>query len=113
MFIICLTLFKYERSSKQNLLNQIHNTRADRLRDVCRKFILTVHNFHQFEKVEWNKLVRAEIEATKYFLGQQKKSQSNKWETEFASPEVKLLLLTGVNIKTTHFQFAIYLTQNE
>ena len=40
-----------------NLLNLRHNTRADRLRDVCRKFILTVHNFHQFEKVEWNKLV--------------------------------------------------------
>ena len=37
-----------------------------------KEFILTVHNFHQFEKVEWNKLVRAEIEARKYVLGQQR-----------------------------------------
>ena len=40
---------------------QAKYTRADRLRDemsdVCRKFIFTVHRFHQFEKVEWNKLV--------------------------------------------------------
>ena len=37
-----------------------------------KEFILTVHNFHQFGKVEWNKLVRAEIEARKYVLGQQR-----------------------------------------
>ena len=48
------------------------NTRADRLRDECRDFCLTVYNFHQSEKVEWNKLVRAQIEARKYLLGQQK-----------------------------------------
>ena len=53
-----------------------------RLRDVCRQFILTVHNFYQ-EKEKWNELVRAKIEARKYLLGQQKKSQSNKWQTEF------------------------------
>ena len=28
----------------------------------------TVHNFLQFEKVEWNKLVQAEIKARKYVL---------------------------------------------
>ena len=53
-------------------------------------------------------LVRTEIEARNFLLGQQKKSHTNKWQTEFASPEVKLLLLTRVN--TPHFQFTIYLT---
>ena len=41
-----------------------------------------------FEKVEWKKLVRAEIETRKYVLGQQKKSTSNERQTEFASPKL-------------------------
>ena len=47
------------------------------------------HNFHQFKKVEWNKLVQAEITVRKYVLGQQKKSPSaNEQQIEFASPEL-------------------------
>ena len=73
----------------------------------------TIHPYSpQFPSISksWiNKLVWAEIEARKYLLDQQNKSQNNKWQTEFALPEVKLLLLTSVNIKKTHFQFAIYL----
>ena len=41
-----------------------------------------------FEKVEWEKIVRAEIETRKYVLGQQKKSTSNERQTEFASPKL-------------------------
>ena len=43
---------------------------------VYREFI-TVHNFHQFEKVELNKLSRAAKETGKYVLGRQRKSPSN------------------------------------
>ena len=42
-----------------------------------KEFTVTVHNFHQFEKVEWNKLGGAEIKARKYVLGQRSKSPSN------------------------------------
>ena len=58
------------------------------------KLIPTKDSFQQFEKLKWNKLVRAEIKAREYLLGQQKKSQSNKRQTEFVLLEVKLLLLT-------------------
>ena len=51
IFIIWPTLFKYKRSYKQTLLNLRHNARADRLRDVCRKFILTVHNSINLKKL--------------------------------------------------------------
>ena len=53
-----------------------------------KKIIVTVNKFHQFEKVEWKKLVRAEIKTTKYVLGQQRKSKSNERQTDFASPEL-------------------------
>ena len=46
--------------------------------NVYTEFIVTIHNFNQFEKVEWSKLVRAEMEARKYMLGQQGKSPSNR-----------------------------------
>ena len=65
-----------------------HNTRAFTSKRIYKNIIITVHNFHQFEKVEWKKLVRAEIEATKYVLGQQRKSTSNERQTEFASPKL-------------------------
>ena len=45
--------------------------------NVYKQIIVTVHNFHQFEKVEWKKLARAEIEARKYVLGQQRSLTSN------------------------------------
>ena len=41
------------------------------------EFIVTVHDFYQFEEVEWNKLVQAEIKAKKFVLGQRRKSPSN------------------------------------
>ena len=34
-----------------------------------KNFIVTFHNYHQFEKVEWNKLVRTEMKARKYCAG--------------------------------------------
>ena len=66
------------------------NTRVRLRIHVYKEVIATVHNFHQFEKVEWNKLVRAEIGARKYVLGQQRKSPSNERQTEIASPELSL-----------------------
>ena len=67
----------YERSSKQTVLNTI---RARLRVNAYKKFVVTVNKFHQFEKVEWKKLVLAEIEATKY---EQRKSTSNERQTEF------------------------------
>ena len=67
IFIIWLTTFKYERSQKQTLLYlQIHNTRVRLRVNIHKEFTVTVHNFHQFEKVEWIKLKRTEIKARKY-----------------------------------------------
>ena len=70
-----------------------------------KEFIVTVHSFHQFEKVEWNKLVGAEIKSRKYVLGQRRKSPSNERQTdEFSSPELIHNSWSQVNIKTPHFQ---------
>ena len=55
---------------------------------MYKESIFTFHNFHQFKKDEWNKLVRAEIKARKYVLGQQRESPSNERQTELASPEL-------------------------
>ena len=42
-------------------------------RTFMSKYItFTVHNFHQFEKAEWNKLIRAEIKVRKYVLANNK-----------------------------------------
>ena len=49
------------------------------------------------------KKVLAEIEATKYVLGQQRKPTRNERQTNFASPE--LTLAANVNMKTPHSQF--------
>ena len=46
-----------------------------------------IYLYHQFEKVEWNKLVRAEIASRKYVLGQQRKFLGNERQTEFVSAE--------------------------
>ena len=45
--------------------------------NIHKEFTFTVHNVHQFEKVEWNKLVGVEINAKKYVLGQRRKLPSN------------------------------------
>ena len=55
---------------------------------------LTAYNFYQFQKVEWNKLVRVVIEAVRICAcGQQSKSLSNE---------------PSLRPKTPHFQFTIY-----
>ena len=41
-----------------NIKVEIHNTRARLRVNIHTKITVTVHNFHQFEKVEWKKLVR-------------------------------------------------------
>ena len=38
------------------------------MNSVVNTVIVTVNKFRQFEKVEWKKLVLAEIEATKYII---------------------------------------------
>ena len=63
-----LTLFRYERIEPIN---------TQYARTFTRYTKNSVHNFHPFEKVEWNKLVQAEIKARKYVLDQRRKSQSN------------------------------------
>ena len=55
----------------------IKYTRPFMSKYIHEEFTFTVHNFHQFEKVEWKKLVRAEIKVRKYVLGQRRKSPSN------------------------------------
>ena len=60
IFIIWLTFSKYE------------NTRAHLWVNIYKEFTFTVHNFHQFEKAEWNKLIRAEIKVRKYVLANNK-----------------------------------------
>ena len=65
---------------KELQANFIEPKTCGRLRvhvDIQQEFIVTFHNFRQFEKGEYNKLVRAEIKARKYVLGQQRKSASN------------------------------------
>ena len=63
-------------------------TRARLRVNVYKEFIVTDHNFHQFEKGEWKTLVQAEIEARKYVLSQQRRSPSNERQTELTSPEL-------------------------
>ena len=60
IFIIWLTLFKYERSFKQTLVTK---TRA---REFTSRCIQRIHCYirDRFEKVEWDKLVLAEIKAS-------------------------------------------------
>ena len=41
-----------------NIKVEIRNTRARLRVNIHTKITVTVHNFHQFEKVEWKKLVR-------------------------------------------------------
>ena len=52
------------------------------------KLFCIIKKCFSFEKVEWKKLVEAEIEARKYVLGHQIKSTSNERQTEFAPPEL-------------------------
>ena len=43
-------VFKYERSSKQTLLKlQVHSTRRCLRVNVYKEFLVTVHNFQEFE----------------------------------------------------------------
>ena len=54
---------KYEKKPQANFVEPINTQYA---RTFTRKYIhkeftvYTVHNFHQFENVEWNKLVQTE-----------------------------------------------------
>ena len=66
----------------------------------------TVHNFLQFEKVEWNKLVQAEIKARKYVL--EITEQFRRGKLNSLVPNKFITLKANVNVKTLHFQFAIF-----
>ena len=61
--------FQIWKKLTQNLLKKRQYARWSFTR-----WMQTIHSYSpQFEKVEWNKLVWAEIEARKFVLGQQKK----------------------------------------
>ena len=66
--------------------------------NVYKEFIDTVHNFLQFEKVEWNKLVQAEMKARKYVLEISEQFRRGKLNS----------LVPNVNVKTLYFHFAIF-----
>ena len=55
----------------------MRNTRARLRVNIHKEFTVAVHSFDQFEKCERNKLVRAEIKAIHYVLGQRRKLPSN------------------------------------
>ena len=63
----------------------LNNLKMKRL-NIHKQFNVTVHNFHQFEQVEWNKLVRVEIKARiKISAGSVKKISK---QTELFSSEL-------------------------
>ena len=57
--------FQIWKELQANFIDLSYSTRARLRVNVYKEFIVTVHNFHQFEKVEWKNLVQAEIEARK------------------------------------------------
>ena len=63
----------------------LNNLKMKRL-NIHKQFNVTVYNFHQFEQVEWNKLVRVEIKARiKISAGSVKKISK---QTELFSSEL-------------------------
>ena len=80
MFIIWLTFLNLKDATSKLYWNYKYTARAVFRSKRIQRIPCYTPQFNQFKKFEWNKLVRAEIKARKYVLGQRTKSLGNSRE---------------------------------